>query len=85
MAYTIGSYIEHIRYRQNFFVRVGHETTYASKGQIISKQRILGFFQKTNKRICFFWLTVLKTNLFVRFLEESEDTKNSFRNYLTFS
>ena len=29
MAYTIGSYIEHIRYRQNFFVRVGHETTYA--------------------------------------------------------
>ena len=25
-----------------------------------------------------------KTNLFVCFLEESEDTKNSFRNYLTF-
>ena len=42
---------------------------------------ILGFFQKMNERI----RTVLKTNFFVRFLEESEDTKNSFRNYLTFS
>ena len=28
---------------------------------------------------------VLKTNLFVRFLEESEDTKKSFRSYLTFN
>ena len=46
---------------------------------------ILGFFQKTNKQIRFFGLTVLKANLFVRFLEESEDTKKSFRNYLTFT
>ena len=30
MAHTIASYIEHIRYRQKIFVRVGHETTYAS-------------------------------------------------------
>ena len=45
---------------------------------------ILGFFQKTNERIQYFCLTVLKTNLFVCFLEESEDTKKSFRNYLTF-
>ena len=58
----------------------------AAKGQIISKGLfgILGFFQKTNERIRFFSLTVLKTNLFVRFSEESEDTKKSFRNYLTF-
>ena len=46
---------------------------------------ILGFFQKTNEQIRFFCLTVLKTNLFVCFLEESEDTKKSFRNYLTFT
>ena len=38
-----------------------------------------------NERIWFFCLTVLKTNLFVRFLEEFEDTKKSFWNYLTFS
>ena len=56
------------------------------KGQIISKGLFgtLGFFQKTNKQIRFFCLTVQKTNLFVRFLEESEGTKKSFRNYLTF-
>ena len=40
-----------------------------TKGQIISKRLfgILGFFQKTNERIRFFCLTVLKTNLFVCF------------------
>ena len=48
----------------------------ALKGQIISKRLLVSSF--------FFCLTVLKTNLFVRFLEESEDTKKSFRNYLTF-
>ena len=64
--------------------RVEHFWTYLSshlgviaeynKGQIISKGLfgILGFFQKKDKRIRFFGLTVLKTNLFVRFLEESE-------------
>ena len=46
---------------------------------------ILGFFQKTNEQIRFFCLTVLKTNLFVQFLEESEDSKKFFRNYLTLS
>ena len=30
-------------------------------------------------------VTVLKTNMFVRFLEESDDTIKSFRNYLAFS
>ena len=38
--------------------------------------------KQTNKS--FFCGTVLKTNLFL-FLEESEDTIKSFRNYLTFS
>ena len=32
-----------------------------------------------------FCLAVLKPNLFVHFLEESEETKKSFQNYLTFS
>ena len=43
----------------------------------------MDFYQvlKGQIRIRFFCLTVLKTNLFVRFLEESEDTKKSFRNY----
>ena len=43
------------------------------------------FLQKTNERIRFFGLTVLKKNLFDRFLEESENNKKSFQNYLTFS
>ena len=38
-----------------------------------------------NEQIRYFFQTVLKTNLFVRFSEEFEDTKKSFRNYLTFS
>ena len=41
------------------------------------------FFQKTNKWICFLPNST-KTNLFVRFLEESEGTKKFFQNYLTF-
>ena len=50
------------------------------KGQIISKGLfgILGFFQKTNEQIPFLVQLGQKTNLFVRFLEESEDTKNRF-------
>jgi hypothetical protein len=39
---------------------------------------ILEFSQKTNQQIT-------ATNSFVRFLGEFEDTKKSFRNYLTFS
>ena len=56
------------------------------KGQIISKQLLVSSdsSKKRNERIRFFRLTVLKTNLLVRFLEESEDTKKPFRNYLTF-
>ena len=54
-----------------------------SKGQIISKGLfgILNFSQKrTNK-----FVSVVKTNLFVCFLGELEDTKKTFRNYLTFT
>ena len=40
---------------------------------------ILGLFKKMNERIWVFCLTVLKTNLFIRFLEESEDPEKSFR------
>ena len=57
-----------------------------SKGQIISKQLLASSDsskQRTNE-FMFFCLTVLKTNLFVCFLEESEDAKKFFRNYLTF-
>ena len=57
------------------------------KGQIISKRLLLSSDSskiRTNEFGFFFCLTVLKTNLFVRFLEESEDTKKSFRSYLTF-
>ena len=47
---------------------------------------IIVFFQKTNEQIRFFRLTVCTKNESVHlFLEESEDTKKSFRNYLTFS
>ena len=49
------------------------------KGQMISKRHfdILGFFQKkTNKQIRFYYCQEKKTKSFVRFLEESEDTKS---------
>jgi hypothetical protein len=57
------------------------------KGQIISKRLLVSSdsSKKRTNEIGFFCLTVLKNNLFVRFLEESEDTKKSFRNYLTFN
>jgi hypothetical protein len=57
-----------------------------TKGQIISKRLLVSSdsSKKRTKEFGFFCLTLLKTNLFVRFLEESEDTKTSFRSYLTF-
>ena len=58
-----------------------------TKGQIILKRLLLSLDSsklRTNE-FRFFCRTVLKTNLFICFLEESEDTKKSFRNYLTFS
>ena len=53
------------------------------KGQIISKLLLVSSdsSKKRTNEFVFFCLTVLKTNFF---LEESEDTKKSFRNYLTF-
>ena len=51
-----------------------------TKGQTISKGLfgILGFFQKTNEQIRFQYCQAKKMNLFVRFLEESKDTKRPF-------
>ena len=58
-----------------------------TKGQIISERLLVSSdsSRKQTNKFGFFFLTVLKTNLFVRFLEEFEDTKKSFWNYLTFS
>jgi len=64
-----------------------HIPNYLTKGQIISKRPLVTSDspKKRTNKFGFFCLTVLKTNLFVRFLEESENTKKSFRNYLTFN
>ena len=43
------------------------------------------FLQKTNKRILLYYYETSGRLVFVRFLEEIEDTNKSFRNYLTFS
>ena len=58
----------------------------ATKGQIISKRLLVSSdsSKKRKNKFVFFCLTQLKKNLFVRFLEESEDTKTSFRNHLIF-
>ena len=50
------------------------------KGQIISKGLfgVFEFSQKTNKQIRFWYCQAKKTNLFIHFLEESEDTKSCF-------
>ena len=55
------------------------------KGKIISKRLLLSSDSSKKRTNKFFCLTVLKTNLFFCFLEGSEDTKKSFRNYLTFT
>ena len=50
------------------------------KGQMISKGFLvpLDSSKKRTKEFVFFGLTVLKTNLFLHFLEKFEDTKKSF-------
>ena len=65
----------------------GLEKKEGPKGQMISKRLLVSSdsSKKRTNEFGFFCLTVLKTNLFVRFLEESENTKKSFRNYLTFT
>ena len=43
------------------------------------------FLQKANERILLYYYETSGRLVFVRFLEEIEDTKKIFRNYLTFS
>ena len=43
------------------------------------------FLQKTNEQILLYYYETSGRLVFVLFLEESEDTKKTFRNYLTFS
>ena len=42
------------------------------------------FLQKTNERILLYYYETSGRLVFVRFLEEIEDTKKAFPNYLTF-
>ena len=51
-----------------------------SKGQIISKWffGVFDFLQKTNKNKSIWGIIVVKSNFFVRFLEEIEDIKTPF-------
>ena len=50
------------------------------KGQIISKWffGVFDFLQKTNENKSTWGIIVVKSNSFVHFLEEIEDTKNHF-------
>ena len=51
-----------------------------TKGQIISKWYfgVFDFLQKSNENKSTWGIIVVKSNCFVRFLEENEDTKNHF-------
>ena len=51
-----------------------------TKGQLISKWffRVVDFLQKTNENQWTWGLIELKSNLFVRFLEEIDEPKNHF-------
>ena len=42
---------------------------------------VFDFLQKTNKRIRLYYYDTSSRLAFVRFLEEIQDTKKSFRNY----
>ena len=54
-----------------------------TKGQLISKANCQAV-NSSNKRTNEFVFTTMRC-VFVRFLEEIEDSKKAFRNYLTFS
>ena len=54
------------------------------KGQIISKG-LFGVLKFSKKKQMNEFIVVVNMNLFIHFLGEFEDTKKSFRNYLTFS
>ena len=45
---------------------------------------VIDFLQKTNERIRLYYYDTSGRLVFVRFLEEIEDTKKPFRDYLTF-
>ena len=45
---------------------------------------VFDFLQKTNEKIRLYYYDTSSRLVFVRFLEEIEDTKKPFRNYLTF-
>ena len=57
------------------------------KGQLISKGVLMSSIssKKTNEGIRLYYYDTSNRLVFVRFLEEIEDTKKPFRNYLTFS
>ena len=57
------------------------------KGQIISKWffGVFDFLQKTNQNKLTWGVILVKSNSFVRFLEEIKDTNKPFWNYLTFT
>ena len=46
---------------------------------------VFDFLQKTNERIRLYYYDTSSRLVFVRFLEEIEDTKKPFRNYRTFT
>ena len=50
------------------------------KGQLISKSffGVIDFLQKTNENKSTWGIIVVKSNLFIRFLEETDDPKNHF-------
>ena len=65
---------------------VGYSMYLGTKGQLISKClfSVFNFFQKMNENKSTLGIIVVKSNLFVRFLEEIDDSKKPFRNELTF-
>ena len=73
-------------WNENFVHVVWGHSFPLAKVQIISKWffGVFDFLQKTNENMSTWGIIVVKSNSFVLFLEEIEDTKKPFRNYLTF-
>ena len=74
----------------NLFMHCFCESTLVwnnSKGQLISKGVLMSLIssKKINEGFRLYYYDTSNRLVFVRFLEESEDTKKPFRNYLTFS
>ena len=61
-------------------------TSTTTKGQIISRVfGVFNFLQKMNEGIQLYYYDISRQLVFVRFLDEIEDTKKPFRNDLTFT